>query len=145
MNRIATATVIKTQGQGLTVFEQGIVNREIQKMQQQHRDELEAQKRMTQMAESSVSRKNREKLAQFEKAEQKEIGKLMIAWAMVWYFADCIVKGIEEAVWTVEDACVSAHKRFKRMQKRVRKARNRVLNKLIAKGVEKGWIVIRND
>lgn len=142
MQMISSATVIRMKGEGLTVFEQDIVNKEIQKMQQQHRDELAAQKRMTQMAESSVSRKNREKLAQFEKAEQKEIGKLMIAWAMVWYFADCIVKGIDNAVWAIEDACVSAHKRFKRMQKKVRKARNRVLNKLIAKGVEKGWIVV---
>lgn len=145
MNRIATATVIKTQGQGLTVFEQGIVNREIQRMQEEQKAALEAERKMTRIVESSVSRKNREKLAQFEKAEQKEIGKLMIAWAMVWYFADCIVKGIDNAVWAIEDACVSAYKRFKRMQKRVRKARNRVLNKLIAKGVEKGWIVIRND
>lgn len=145
MQRIATATVIKTQGQGLTVFEQGIVNREIQRMQEEQKAALEAERKMTRIVESSVSRKNREKLAQFEKAEQKKIGKLMIVWAMVWYFADCIVKGIEEAVWTVEDACVSAHKRFKRMQKKVRKARNRMLNKLIAKGVEKGWIVIRND
>lgn len=145
MNRIATATVIKTQGQGLTVFEQGIVNREIQRMQEEQRAALEAERKMTRIVESSVSRKNREKLAQFEKAEQKEIGKLMIAWAMVWYFADCIAKGIQEAVWTVEDFTVSAHKRFKRMQKKVRKARNRVLNKLIAKGVEKGWIVVRDE
>lgn len=131
MQRIATATVIKTNGQGLTVFEQGVVNREIQKMQEEQKRELEAQKRMTRMAESSISKKNRAKLAEFEKAEQKEIGKLTIAWAMFWYFVLQVEKVLDEAAWTVEDAAVSAYKRFKRMQKRFKKRLSRVLNAMI--------------
>lgn len=141
MQMISSATVIRMKGEGLTVFQQDIVNQEIQKMQEAQKAALEAERKKTRIVESSVSRKNRAKLAEFEKAEQQEIGKLMIAWAMFWYLVICIEKALDEAVWAVEDAAVSVHRSIRRMRKKVKKAKKRLIRSLINRGIRKGWII----